>query len=117
MYGLKGGNVHVLCKTNIAFDYCWFLTPNGNRLSVSDLSHRESNENELFFYHGTGFKMGECGITLREGTLEDSGTWRCHMGLANPTGMEASKSIKVRISGIYYIVRIEKVKQFKLFHC
>lgn len=50
-------------------------------------------------YHGTGVKLGECGISIMGATINDSGSWSCHMGTIGDAGLEASEEINVRVSG------------------
>lgn len=86
-----------MCKAKLAIDYCWFSHPSGRRISVSDKTiHKDSDE---FRYHGTGLKLGECGVTILKALLTDTGTWRCHMGTLIRTGFEVGHDIKVRVSG------------------
>lgn len=59
-------------------------------------------------YFGTGVKLGECGITIMAATINDSGTWSCHMGTIGEPGLEASKEINVRISG--------KIRKYNSWH-
>lgn len=59
------------------------------------------NYNNTFRYYGTGVKLGECGISIMSATINDSGTWSCHMGTIGEAGLEASEEVNVRVSGKY----------------
>lgn len=58
------------------------------------------HESDKYRYHGTGLKLGECGITIIDAKVSDTGIWSCHMGTVVTAGVEVSQSINVRISGI-----------------
>lgn len=104
VYGLNGTAVNILCKAEIAVDYCWFMHPLGQRISVSDrltanMAAMATGEDNNWSYYGAGLRMGECGVTVREATLEDTGLWQCHLGTVRPTGWETSRTVSVRVSG------------------
>lgn len=69
---INGSESTISCNANLAIDYCWFRKSNGKILSVSDkvmkMEGASTNQTEPqeFWYHGLGFGLGECGITLRE---------------------------------------------------
>lgn len=100
MYGLNGTAVNILCKAPIAVDYCWFMHPLGQRISVTDrLTANAATGEEKLSYYGAGLRMGECGVTVRVATLNDTGLWHCHLGTFRRTGWETSRSVPVRVSG------------------
>lgn len=98
VYGLNGTSVNIMCKAFVSIDYCWFSHPMGQRISVSD---RAAADDNTFIprYFGVGLRMGECGITLPQALLNDSGVWRCHLGTYRPVGFEVQQNVTVRISG------------------
>lgn len=69
---ISGGESNMSCNANLPIDYCWFRKPNGEILSVSDkimpVEDKDKDDKETeetFSYHGLGFGLGECGITLK----------------------------------------------------
>lgn len=45
VYGMSDTTVNLLCKNQLAADYCWFQHPNGRRISVSEHAmHMDTNE-------------------------------------------------------------------------
>lgn len=97
VYGLHHSRVNILCKRQVAAEYCWFRHPTGRKISVSDMN--SLNEADPYHYYGMGIKLGECGISIMSASVDDSGTWSCHMGTIAAAGIEFSKEISVRVSG------------------
>lgn len=109
---MNGTDVNILCKVKSAIDYCWFSHPDGLRISVSDkMEHKAIDK---FRYFGTGLKLGECGVTIVQTNLSDTGAWKCHMGTLVKTGFEVSKEFNVRISGKkkHHYNKLKSNKQF-----
>lgn len=50
-------------------------------------------------YYGTGVKLGECGLTIMNASRNDSGTWSCHLGVADVSNVDQMKEISLRITG------------------
>lgn len=64
---INGSASTISCNANLPIDYCWFRKPNGEILSISDKMTPEMDAvSHMFSYHGLGFGLGECGITLKE---------------------------------------------------
>lgn len=99
VYGMHQSQVNILCRTNFPAEYCWFRHASGRKIPLSD--HRAHQEPELaqYRYFGNGVRLGECGVTIMSATVNDTGTWSCHMGTIAQSGVEQTKEINVRISG------------------
>lgn len=102
VYGLQDAQVNILCKSNFVIGYCWFRHPNGQKISVSDVttaSDGSSGNIDAYRYFGSGIKLGECGLSIMKASVDDSGSWSCHMGPTETAGVESTKTISVRVSG------------------
>lgn len=97
VYGLQGAEVNILCKSNFPAEYCWFRHPSGRKIPISVTP--DANEGENYRYFGSGIHLGDCGVSILKASLDDSGTWSCHMGTIQTAGIESSKQISVRVSG------------------
>lgn len=94
---LENQNLNILCESNIGIDYCWFIHPSGEKLSVTD-DIRDDSQGDPFWYFGNGFMLGQCGITLKGAQVKDSGEWSCHVGATNRSQLELSASLDVRVT-------------------
>lgn len=99
VYGLHYSQVNILCRANFPSEYCWFRHASGKKISVSSHIPQQDNIQGQYKYFGNGIKLGECGITIMNATVNDTGTWSCHMGTTSKSGVEQSKDVNVRISG------------------
>lgn len=97
VYGLQGTQVNISCKSNFPAEYCWFRHPNGRKISVSEAA--ATADSDEYRYFGSGIRLGECGVSIMKASVDDSGTWSCHMGTIQTTGIESTKEISVRVSG------------------
>lgn len=84
------------CNSNNPFDYCWIQHPTGKIISVSD--KKKKNETDDFHYHGEGFHLGECVVTIKMLTYADAGDWKCGVGRSKEASKEAIKIFKVEVS-------------------
>lgn len=98
IYGLQDTQVNILCKSNFPAEYCWFRHANGRKISVSDAA--DDSDDDQYRYFGTGVHLGDCGVSITNASVDDSGTWSCHMGTIQTAGIESSKEISVRVSGM-----------------
>jgi len=96
VYGLNATTVKILCKAKHAIDYCWFTHPSGRRITVSDAT--ELDFSDVYRYHGTGLKLGDCGVMIMNSDISDSGSWSCHMGNTERSRIESQKEFTVRVS-------------------
>ncbi|CAK1551889.1 unnamed protein product [Leptosia nina] len=85
----------VSCRADASLKYCWFQHPNGSQFTPVQLV----NEEQPFWYTGEGLAAGQCGITFRHVTHQESGLWRCHMGRKGQFGVEVTEDIQVRVTG------------------
>lgn len=60
-----------------------------------------------FSYYGTGIKFGECGLTIVNANLNQSGTWSCHMGSTHTSITDAFQEITVRITGTTHLTHVQ----------
>lgn len=97
---VNGSSATLTCDANISIDHCWFMKPGGQIWSVSDnmMPPKVTDPAKLpdYWYHGLGFGLGDCGITLREVKLSDSGQWRCSAGIAKAS-FEAQQFFQVDV--------------------
>lgn len=107
VYGLNLSRVNILCRSNFAAEYCWFRHASGRKITISDLTM--PNTDDEYRYFGSGIRLGECGITIMQASVNDSGTWSCHMGSIKPVGLELSKEVSVRVSGESFRHFISKI--------
>ncbi|CAH4033240.1 unnamed protein product [Pieris brassicae] len=91
----EDGTLLVSCHADFSLKYCWFQHPNGSQFTPVRLL----NEDQLFWYSGEGLAAGQCGITFKHVTKQDSGIWRCHMGPKRQAGIETIDNIEVRVTG------------------
>ncbi|CAF4942946.1 unnamed protein product [Pieris macdunnoughi] len=91
----EDGTLLVSCHTDFSLKYCWFQHPNGSQFTPVRLV----NEDQPFWYTGEGLAVGQCGITFKRVTKQDSGIWRCHMGPKRQAGIETTHNIEVRVTG------------------
>lgn len=70
--------------------------PTGKIISVSD--KKKKDETDDFHYHGEGFHLGECVVTIKMLTYADSGEWRCGVGRSKEASKEAIKIFKVEVT-------------------
>lgn len=96
VFTLTENILNILCLSKIPIEYCWFRHPNGTAFSIPE--HHIWTENSEFWYHGNGFKLGECGITVKISNVSDSGIWSCHVGTIAVSQMEAVTEISVRVT-------------------
>lgn len=99
VYGLKDTRVNILCKSNFPAEYCWFRHPNGRKIPVSDAIEFDEDSIDQYQYFGTGINLGDCGVSIMNASVDDSGTWSCHMGTTHKAGIESSTEVSVRVSG------------------
>lgn len=59
----------------------------------------EHSGSDIFRYHGTSFKLGDCGVSIMNSDLSDSGTWSCHVGNTDKSRIESQSEFTVRVSG------------------
>lgn len=97
VYGLQHTQVNILCKSNYPAEYCWFRHPSGRKIPVSDVAVAAADDQYRYF--GSGVHLGDCGVSVMAASVDDSGTWSCHMGTIHQAGIESSKEISVRVSG------------------
>lgn len=97
VYGLHGTQVDILCKSSFPAEYCWFRHPNGHKIPVSDAA--DADDDDQYRYFGSGINLGDCGVSIMNASVDDSGTWSCHMGTTDAAGIESSQEIGVRVSG------------------
>lgn len=118
VYGFHNSAVSILCRANFPSEYCWFRHASGQKISVSELAGRKEATLGPYRYFGNGVKLGECGITVMNATVNDTGTWSCHMGTTSKSGVEQSKDINVRISGTSEThKRALRLVTITLFYC
>lgn len=84
------------CNSNNPFDYCWIQHPTGKIISVSD--KKKKDETDDFHYHGEGFHLGECVVTIKMLTYADAGEWKCGVGRSKEASKEAIKIFKVEVT-------------------
>jgi len=105
-YGVQHKPMNLLCQAKIPINYCWFGHPNGTSYSVSDTKVHAADD--VFGYHGNGFLMGECGITINDASTNDTGNWQCHLGITdNEIRDEAQVEFIVRISKMNLVATVE----------
>lgn len=97
VYGLHNTQVNILCKSNLPADYCWFRHPNGRKISVSEVA--AATDDDQYRYFGSGIHLGDCGVSIMNASVDDSGSWSCHIGSIKAAGIESSYEISVRVSG------------------
>ncbi|XP_022114086.2 uncharacterized protein LOC110992528 [Pieris rapae] len=85
----------VSCHADFSLKYCWFQHPNGSQFTPVRLV----NEDQPYWYTGEGLAVGQCGITFKHVTKQDSGIWHCHMGPKRQAGIETTDNIEVRVTG------------------
>ncbi|KPJ01911.1 hypothetical protein RR46_05120 [Papilio xuthus] len=85
----------IMCRATISLSYCWFQHPNGTQYTPGRLE----SENQLFWYTGENFQVGDCGISFAHVTPEDAGKWTCHMGPREQLGVEIMDSVLIRVTG------------------
>lgn len=93
---LADQQINLLCESTIAIEYCWFRHPDGSIISVTDQT--EEDDEKPFWYHGNGFQLGHCGITIRKSDITDSGKWTCNVGIVNQPQWQISKEFDVRVT-------------------
>lgn len=100
VYGLHGTQLNILCKSNFPAEYCWFRHPNGRKISVSEgVAATDHDDDDKYRYFGSGIHLGDCGVSVMNASVDDSGMWSCHLGATHTAGIESSQDISVRVSG------------------
>lgn len=74
-----------------------FTHPSGQRIPISDMT--QGSESDVYQYHGTGLKLGDCGLKIMNADISDSGVWSCHAGNTGKSRFESQKDFTVRVSG------------------
>lgn len=73
--------VKLKCQTVLDYSikYCNFKSPLGQWYSVDDNTTIENDSR--ITYWGQGLDMGDCGITIKDPTDDDYGSWMCSIQL------------------------------------
>ncbi|CAO1390109.1 unnamed protein product [Diamesa tonsa] len=95
IYVVNESTAVIECNSNNPFDYCWIQHPTGKIISVSD--KKKKDETDDFHYHGEGFHLGECVVTIKMLTYADAGDWKCGVGRSKEGSKEAIKMFKVEV--------------------
>ena len=85
----QGEPTNILCKTadNLVIENCGFVAPNGNVITFNINSNKTDARG--YAYHGSGYHMGECGITISNVKSRDFGKWKCQYFLPSASLKEA----------------------------
>ncbi|XP_026500173.2 uncharacterized protein LOC113403792 [Vanessa tameamea] len=87
-----GDSVTMTCSVQSAIRYCYFRARNGTVFNVGPIdSHDQAT------YVGAGFDAGECGIRFPSLSVSDTGSWDCHVGLADVQEAEQRARIEVNV--------------------
>ncbi|GBO99707.1 hypothetical protein EVAR_802_1 [Eumeta japonica] len=89
-----GDSVEMSCTIPSGIRYCYFRSQNGTILTATP-----GVSNDVFEYVGSGLEAGECGIRLRDFSMNDIGQWSCNVGTNNGSLPEKSAHINVYGSG------------------
>lgn len=87
----------ISCKTRNTIKYCWFSSSNGTIFQVG-----KKNKDDPFTLEYKGsetYSLGDCTAKVPKASFNDSGVWRCNLGLTD--GSEISKDIRVTVAKDY----------------
>ncbi|XP_077292862.1 uncharacterized protein LOC143915917 [Arctopsyche grandis] len=89
-----GKELKITCNANATILYCSVIHPNGTEFTpIND--HEDSLP---YSYDDTRLSVGQCVVTLKESSYQDSGMWKCQMGQMKPANVELLEVIEVRVT-------------------
>lgn len=73
----------------------------------------ELEDTDVYQYHGSGLKLGDCGLKIMNADISDSGLWSCHTGNIDKPRIESQREFTVRVSGkdklsIFFELKLKK---------
>jgi hypothetical protein len=97
-----GDEIHLSCTYKNPIIGCKFRIPNeSNEIKLSEHAVNSNNKtNDRFKYFGRGFVHGDCGITIRNVTIESQGHAKCILTVGNDeygNARELNETVEIKL--------------------
>lgn len=96
--GVSGRPLSIGCSANASLHFCFLRHPNGTRIIPPPPTNSE--DGKPLVLAGQGTYLGDCGVTVAEASVKDTGIWECVVGVDHGEGSTISIDVRVHESSL-----------------